>query len=127
MEAKEQRQSVVTLWGSGEATREFLYVDDAAEAVVQALTAYQGSEPVNVGVGQDISIKGLVEILQEITGYSGDVVWDRSMPDGQPRRCLDVSRAWKEFAFQASTGLYEGLRKTLAWYLEQRNVHASVC
>ncbi len=125
VEAKEHGQSAVTLWGTGEATREFLYVGDAVEAVCSALDRYRGCQPVNVGVGQEISIRRLVGMVQEITGFSGDVVWDQSKPDGQPRRCLDVSIAWKEFGFRAGTGLYEGLRQTVAWYLDHRGLYAS--
>ena len=126
IEAKEQEQKTVTLWGTGEATREFLFVEDAAEAVIRACQRYDGPDPVNVGVGQDISIAELVKLVRELTGYKGEIRWDHSKPDGQPRRCLDVSRAYKEFGFRATTPLEQGLKKTLDWYLEQRMEHALV-
>ncbi len=126
VEAKEQGQGMVSLWGTGEATREFLFVEDAAEAVIQACMRYNGLDPVNVGVGQDISIAELVKLLRDLIGYTGDIRWDHSKPDGQPRRCLDVSRAYEEFGFQATTSLEQGLKKTLDWFLEQRMEHALV-
>lgn len=106
----------VVLWGTGEASREFFYVDDAAEAVVLASEKYDGTEPVNLGVGSEIKIKDLAELIKKLTGFRGVFVWDSKKPDGQPRRCLDVSRAEKEFGFKAKTSLEAGLKTTIAWY-----------
>jgi len=116
VEAAEQRAPEVVVWGTGRATREFLYVDDAAEAIVLAAERYDGAEPVNVGAGQEISIKDLVELIARLTGFSGRLVWDTTKPDGQPRRMLDTSRAATSFGFVAKTPFEEGLRRTIAWY-----------
>jgi len=107
----------IVVWGTGKATREFFYVEDAAEAIILAMEKYNKSEPVNIGAGFEISIRDLTEIIVELTGFKGKLVWDATKPDGQPRRMLDTSRAWKEFDFQAKTGFREGLQKTIAWYL----------
>jgi GDP-L-fucose synthase len=106
----------ITVWGSGKATREFLYVDDAARAIVSAAEQYDKSDPVNIGAGFEISIKELVELIVKLTGFKGEIVWDPSQPDGQPRRCLDTQKAKKEFGFQAQVTLAEGLAKTIDWY-----------
>lgn len=110
----------ITVWGTGRATREFLYVDDAARGIVQAAEKYDKPEPVNIGAGFEISIKDLVSRIVHLTGFDGEVIWDTSKPDGQPRRCLDTSRAKEEFGFKAKTGLDEGLKRTIAWYRENR-------
>ncbi len=106
----------VTVWGTGNATREFLYVEDAAEAIVLAAERYDGGEPVNVGAGQEISIKDLVGLIAKLTGFSGRIIWDAAKPDGQPRRVLDVSRAAACFGFVAVTPFEKGLRRTIEWY-----------
>ena len=124
VEAKETGQSGVTFWGSGLASREFLFVADAAEAVSMALIRYEGHEPVNVGVGEEIAIRDLVTLVQEEIGFDGKIRWDTTKPDGQPRRCLDVSRARKFFGFQARTPLRKGLKQTIDWFLAHREQHA---
>jgi len=115
-EAKINNLPEVTVWGTGNATREFLYVEDCAEAIVLATEKYDKPQPVNIGAGFEISIKDLAERIKEITGFNGKIVWDTSKPDGQPRRCLDTSRAEKEFGFKAKTNFDEGLRNTIEWY-----------
>jgi len=109
----------ITIWGTGKATREFLYVEDCAEGIVLAAERYDKSDPVNLGAGFEISINDLAEKIVALTGFRGEVIWDPSQPDGQPRRMLDVSRAEKEFGFRAHTGIIDGLKKTLDWYLMQ--------
>jgi GDP-L-fucose synthase len=106
----------ITVWGTGNASREFLYVEDAAEAIILAAEKYDGPEPVNLGSGTEISIKDLTDLIVRLTGFDGEVVWDASKPDGQPRRKLDVSRAREYFGFTAQTDLEEGLTKTIEWY-----------
>ena len=108
--------SEIVVWGTGKPTREFLYVEDAAEGIILATEKYDKSEPVNIGAGFEISIKDLVNLIVKLTGFKGKIIWDKSKPDGQPRRCLDTSRAAKEFGFKAKTKFEEGLRKTIAWY-----------
>ncbi|MEX0799606.1 MAG: GDP-L-fucose synthase [Dehalococcoidia bacterium] len=110
----------IEVWGSGEASREFLYVDDAAEAVVLATERYNSAEPVNVGNGREVTIRELVQMIARLTGFRRRVAWDPSRPDGQPRRCLDTSRARREFGFTARTALEHGLHRTLQWYLYER-------
>lgn len=112
----------VTLWGTGSPTREFLYVDDAAEAIVLASRLYDKPHPVNVGAGFEISIRELAEMIKELVGYEGEIVWDETHPDGQPRRCLNVEKAKEFFNFEAATKLKEGLRKTVNWYLEKKGL-----
>ncbi|MED4912165.1 GDP-L-fucose synthase [Brevibacillus centrosporus] len=119
LEAINQKKDHITLWGTGQATREFLFVEDAAEAIILAAEQYDGNEPVNVGTGEEISIKSLAELISSETGYSGKIEWDHQKPDGQPRRCLDVRRAKEYFGFEAKVGLTEGLRKTIQWYVAQ--------
>lgn len=115
-EAKKTGEPLI-FWGSGKASREFLYVDDCAEAIVRATEQFnQSSEPVNIGTGEEIKIKDLAKLICKKVGYKGKIFWDRSKPDGQPRRCLDVSLAWKRFRFRAKTSLDEGLSKTIQWY-----------
>lgn len=115
-EAKAKHSPHITVWGTGRASREFLYVEDAAEAISLAVEYYDKSDPVNIGTGREISIKDLVKLICRMTGYKGRVVWDSSKSDGQPRRMLDTQKAEQEFGFKASTGLEQGLRKTVAWY-----------
>ena len=110
----------VTVWGDGSPTREFLYVEDAAEAILLATERYDKGEPVNLGSGNEISIKELVELIRRLTGFTGEIVWDTSKPNGQPRRKLDVSRAEREFGFRARFPFEEGLRKTIEWYVTNR-------
>jgi GDP-L-fucose synthase len=118
-EAKQARASEITAWGTGSATREFLYVEDAAEAIVLATEKYAKPEPVNLGSGEEISIRDLLEQICSLAGYEGSIRWDATKPDGQPRRCLDTSRALAEFGWRASTALRDGLRKTIAWFGEE--------
>ena len=106
----------IVCWGDGTPTREFLYVEDCAEAIVLATERYDGAEPVNIGAGFEISVKELVGLIAELTGFRGRVVWDTSKPNGQPRRSLDTSRAWEAFGFRARTPFREGLERTIAWY-----------
>ncbi len=115
-EAAKSGSGSVEVWGTGQASREFLYVDDAARGIVLAAEKYDKPDPVNIGSGQEISIRELVRIISELTDFDGEVRWDASKPDGQPRRCLDVSRARKEFGFEAEMGFEEGLRRTMEWY-----------
>jgi len=116
VEAKRQDQKQVEVWGTGRASREFLYVEDAAEAVVLASERYDSSEPVNIGTGKEISIKELAETIAELAGYEGELIWDASKPDGQPRRCLDVSKAKERFGFEAKMPFRTGLKKTIEWF-----------
>lgn len=116
IEAKERGNEKVIVWGSGVATREFLFVEDAARGIVLATEKYNKSDPVNIGAGFEISIKELVELIAELTDFKGEIIWDTTKPDGQPRRCLDVSRAKNEFEFEAKTDFKEGLKKTIDWY-----------
>jgi len=109
--------SSITVWGTGKATRDFLYVEDAAEGILLAAEKYDKPQPVNLGSGVEISINELVERIAELAGYQGKIIWDFSKPDGQPRRLLDTSRALHEFGFKAKTKLEDGLRKTVEWYL----------
>ena len=106
----------VEVWGTGAASREFLYVDDAARGLVLAAEQYNKPDPVNLGSGMEITIRDLVTLIQELTGYRGEIRWDTSKPDGQPKRCLDVSRARTEFGFEAEMPFREGLKRTIGWY-----------
>jgi GDP-L-fucose synthase len=117
-EAKKNGTPFVEIWGTGAASREFLYVDDAARGLVLAAERYNKPDPVNLGSGMEITIKDLVVIINDLTGYHGEIRWDRSKPDGQPRRCLDVSRAKQEFGFEAQVPFREGLKKTIEWYMQ---------
>ncbi|MDD4062427.1 MAG: GDP-L-fucose synthase [Candidatus Pacebacteria bacterium] len=116
-EAKRDKKEYIEVWGTGKATREFLFVEDAVEGIVLATESYNKSEPVNLGSGMEISIKDLVELISELMDFRGEIRWDETKPDGQPRRMLDVSRAEKEFGFRAKVDFREGLKKTIAWYL----------
>src|SRR5882672_3186144 len=119
VEAREQGAAFVEAWGTGNASREFLYVDDCAEGVLRAAALYDESEPVNIGTGSEIKISELLQLIARLTGFEGEIRWQRDKPDGQPRRRLDVSRAFEKFGFQARTSLEEGLRKTIEWYETQ--------
>ena len=120
MDARDAGAPAIECWGTGAATREFLYVEDAAAGIVLAAERYNKPEPVNLGAGQEISIKALVELIVKLTNYRGEICWDASKPDGQPRRCLDTTRAECEFGFRAGTPFEDGLRRTIAWYEQQR-------
>lgn len=120
IDAIEKKEDEIITWGTGNATREFLYVEDAAEAIVLATEKYNKSYPVNIGAGFEISIKDLVNLIIKITDFKGEIIWDTSKPDGQPRRYLDVSKAEKEFGFKAKTNFEDGLRKTIEWYKRTR-------
>jgi GDP-L-fucose synthase len=121
--ARERGDREIVLWGDGTPTREFLYVDDCAEAISLAAQRYDGDEPVNVGTGEEISIRALAELVAEVTGFDGEIAWDTSKPNGQPRRRLDTSRAAQLFGFHARTPLRDGLTRTIAWYRD--NVSAA--
>ena len=116
IEANEAGLEEIEVWGDGSPTREFLYVEDAAEGILLAAEKYDGPEPVNLGSGFEISIKNLVEMIADLTGYKGSLIWDVSKPNGQPRRALDVNRARNYFGFQAKMDFKEGLKKTIEWY-----------
>ena len=117
---KSSTHSPITVWGTGKPSREFLYVEDAVEAITLATERYNKPEPVNIGASFETTIKDLVELTAKLTGFKGKIVWDKSKPNGQPRRCLDTSRAEKEFEFKAKTDFEEGLRKTIEWYVHMR-------
>jgi GDP-L-fucose synthase len=114
----------VVLWGDGTPTREFLYVDDCADGLVLAADSYDGADPVNLGTGVETSIRELAELIAELTGFEGEIAWDTSMPNGQPRRQLDATRAAELFGFRAGTPLREGLADTIAWYRDHMPAHA---
>ncbi len=116
VEAIERGESAIVCWGDGTPTREFLYVEDCAEAIVLATEQYDGIQPLNIGSGSEILIKGLTELIVELTGFRGRIVWDTTKPNGQPRRCLDVTQAWKELGWRARTPLREGLKQTIDWF-----------
>ena len=115
-EARERGEDEVVLWGDGSPTREFLYVEDCADAIALALECYDGGEPVNVGTGEEIAIRDLAELVADVTGFGGDIRWDTSKPNGQPRRRLETSHAEQLFGFRARTSLREGLERTVAWF-----------
>lgn len=121
-EAKRESKKEVVLWGTGNVSREFLYVQDCAEAIALATEKYNKSEPVNIGSGFEIQIKDLAKKISEIIGFRGRTVWDTSKPDGQPRRCLDVTKAKEEFGFVAETGFDEGLKKNIEWYVSNYGI-----
>jgi GDP-L-fucose synthase len=120
VEAVERNEEVIEVWGSGDPTREFLYVDDAADGIVAAAERYEGGEPVNLGTGREISIRDLATLIAELTGFQGSFAWNTTRPDGQPRRALDVSRARDEFGWTARVPFEEGLEATISWYRESR-------
>ena len=119
-DAADSGADAIMVWGTGAASREFLYVEDCARAIVLAMEGYDGAEPVNIGSGREILIRELVPMIAELTGFRGKILWDSSKPDGQPRRCLDTSRAEQGFGFRATTEFAEGLRKTVEWYRHAR-------
>ncbi len=121
IDATKAGEKQITVWGTGKATREFLYADDCAEAILLAAEKYNKSEPVNIGAGFEISIKDLTEMIVELTEFKGEIVWDKTKPDGQPRRCLDTTKAFKEFQFKAKTSFKEGLKETIKWYKEKKS------
>ena len=117
-DAKDKGERRIVAWGTGKVSREFLYVEDAAEGVVLATEKYDKADPINLGAGFEISIKDLAKLICELASFDGEIEWDASMPDGQPRRCLDTSKAETEFGFKARTSLREGCRRTIEWYNE---------
>ena len=121
LDANESNRDEITVWGTGKPTREFLYVEDAAEGILLACEKYNMSEPVNLGSGFEISIKDLAKLISELTDFKGKVIWDKTKPDGQPRRRLDTKKAEKEFGFRAKTDFKEGLKKTIDWYKSARS------
>jgi GDP-L-fucose synthase len=121
VDAVEAGDDHIVCWGTGEASREFIYSEDAAEGILLATEHYNGSEPVNIGAGFEITIRDLVTKIAKLTGFQGEIRWDRTQPDGQPRRCLDTARAEQLFGFKAQMGFEEGLARTIAWYRDQRN------
>jgi GDP-L-fucose synthase len=120
LDAQIEDKKELFVWGTGNASREFLYVEDAAEGIIMATEKYNKPEPVNMGSGKEIKIKDLVELIAELVGYRGRIIWDKSKPDGQPRRCLDTTKAEREFGFKAKTDFNEGLKKTVEWYKQNR-------
>jgi GDP-L-fucose synthase len=120
VEAVDSGAGEIEVWGTGNATREFLYVEDAAQGILAALERLEGSEPVNLGAGREISIRDLATAIAERSGFTGKLVWNTSQPDGQPRRCLDTTRAQRLLGWSATTPFDEGLARTIAWYREQR-------
>ncbi len=121
IEAQEKNTGQIVLWGDGSPTREFLYVRDAAEGIVAAAERYNDSEPVNLGSGQEISIKDLADLIARLTGFTGEIVWDTNKPNGQPRRALDTSRAADFFGWRAATSFEDGLKETIAWYRHHKS------
>lgn len=120
VEAKTNGDKTVTVWGTGKASREFLYVEDAARGIIMAAEGYNKPDPVNLGAGFEIKIKELVTLIQKLTGFKGRIVWDKTKPDGQPRRRLDISLAKKQFGFTAKTNFEKGLKATIDWYISQK-------
>jgi GDP-L-fucose synthase len=120
IEAVDEGKREVEVWGTGRASREFIYVKDAARAIALATERYNSPDPVNLGSGREITIMDLVNLIASLTGYEGMIIWDHSKPDGQPRRCLDTSRAKREFGFEARMEFSEGLKETIAWYQANR-------
>jgi GDP-L-fucose synthase len=121
VDAVASKEREIVVWGTGKATREFFYVEDAAEAIILAMEKYDKSDPVNIGAGFEISIRDLVGLITELTGFKGRVIWDETKPDGQPRRMLDTARAYHEFGFKARTDFRVGLAKTIEWYRSHRD------
>ncbi len=124
LEAGQDPTAIVELWGDGSPSREFLYVDDAARAIVLALEHYDDPEPVNLGTGSEITIRDLAGLIASVTGFRGQIVWNTDKPNGQPRRCLDTSRASDRFGFTADVSFENGLRETVAWYRKSLRVVA---
>jgi GDP-L-fucose synthase len=123
VEAQESGQKSIDVWGTGSASREFLFVRDAARAIALATERYNKPDPVNLGSGKEITIRDLANLICELCGFDGQIRWDTTKPDGQPRRCLDTSRAQEEFGFRATTDFREGLLETIQWYRQQRRLH----
>ena len=123
VDAIQNKENEIVVWGTGKATREFLYVEDCAEAILLATEKYDKADPVNIGAGFELSIKELAELIAELTGFKGRIVWDSTQPDGQPRRMLDTTRAYQEFGFKSRTDFREGLKKTIGWY-RQRSINS---
>jgi GDP-L-fucose synthase len=121
VEAKQRGDSEIVAWGTGNVTREFLYVEDCAEGLVSALERYDSSEPLNLGNGREVTIREAIETIARLVGFGGRIVWDATKPDGQPRRCLDVSRAKEILGFEARTTFEEGLAKTMQWFAQHRD------
>ncbi len=121
VDARDRDETLVQGWGTGTPTREFIYVEDASEGIVRAAESYNKPEPVNIGSGMEISIRDLAELIARLTGFRGEIRWDPTQPDGQPRRSLDITRAEREFGFRARTPFDEGLRRTIAWYEQHRS------
>lgn len=121
VDAIDAGKDYIECWGTGSASREFIYASDAAEGIVLATEKYDGAEPVNIGAGFEITIKDLVEKIARLTGFAGKIIWDPTQPDGQPRRCLDTSRAYREFGFKATTDFDAGLTTTIEWYRANRS------
>lgn len=120
-DAKENNDDHITVWGTGKASREFIYVEDAAEGIILATEKYDKPDPVNIGAGFEIKIKNLVELIVKLTGFKGKVIWDKTKPDGQPRRLLDTSKAEKEFGFQANMDFEKGLKNTIEWFQQNKS------
>ena len=123
VDAVRKNEKKIIVWGTGRPTREFLYVEDAAQDIILAAEKYDKSEPVNLGTGFEISIRHLVRLIVKLTGFKGKIIWDKTKPDGQPRRCLDTSRAGREFGFKAKTKFEEGLKNTIDWYRKTERVN----
>src|SRR5665213_598911 len=119
IEARTRGDTTITAWGTGSASREFLYAEDCAEGLVLAMEKYDGADPVNLGSGREINIRDLTNLVAKLSGFTGEIIWDATKPDGQPRRCLDTTRAKERFGFTANTQLEAGLAKTIAWYESQ--------
>lgn len=123
VDAREAGDPFIECWGTGTPTREFIYAADAAEGILLAAERYNKSDPVNIGSGREIPIKDLIELIAKLTGFKGEIRWDATKPDGQPRRCLDTTRAEREFGFRAKTPFEEGLRRTIEWYEQHRSAN----
>jgi GDP-L-fucose synthase len=121
VEARQRGDREISAWGTGSASREFLYVEDCAQGLVLSMENYDSPEPMNLGSGREISIRDLTILVAKLSGFGGQIIWDPTKPDGQPRRCLDVSRARDQIGFVAGTSLEDGLRRTIDWYVEQRS------
>jgi len=119
IEAKRRGDKEIIAWGTGQVSREFLYVEDCARGIVDSMEKYDSPEPMNLGSGREITIKDLTELVAKLVGFEGKITWDSTKPDGQPRRCLDVTRAKQEIGFVSQTSLEDGLKKTIDWYQQQ--------
>jgi GDP-L-fucose synthase len=120
-----KKEKTVMIWGTGKASREFLFVEDAAEGIILATEKYNKSDPINLGTGKEIKVLKLVELIAKFTNFKGQIMWDKTKPDGQPKRCLDVSKAKKLFGFEAKTELNIGLKKTIDWY-QRTSIHSPI-